>query len=72
MTGKLFDYLKEIDLKAQNELDRLIPILAEQQGVTEELKAKNQLKWVGLMNNIKAQAEEFVLRDFVYSMEGRR
>ena len=72
MTGKLFDYLKEIDLKAQNELDRLIPILAEQQGITEEIKAKNQLKWVGLMNNIKAQAEEFVLRDFVYSMEGRR
>ena len=72
MTGKLFDYLKEIDLKVQNELDRLIPILAEQQGITEEIKAKNQLKWVGLMNNIKAQAEEFVLRDFVYSMEGRR
>ena len=72
MTGKLFNYLKEIDLKAQNELDRLIPILAKQQGVTEELKTKNQLKWVGLMNNIKAQAEEFVLRDFVYSMEGRR
>ena len=72
MTGKLFNYLKEIDLKAQNELDRLIPILAEQQGVTEELKAKKQLKWVGLMNNIKAQAEEFVLRDFVYSREERR
>lgn len=72
MTGKLFDYLKEIDLKAQNELDRLIPILAEQQGITEEIKAKNQLKWIGLMNNIKAQVEEFVLRDFVYSMEGRR
>ena len=72
MTGKLFDYLKEIDLKAQNELDRLIPILAEQQGITEEIKAKNQLKWVGLMSNIKVQAEEFVLRDFVYSMEGRR
>ena len=72
MTGKLFNYLKEIDIKAQNELDRLIPILAKQQGVTEELKAKNQLKWIGLMNNIKTQADEFVLRDFVYSMEGRR
>lgn len=72
MTGKLFDYLKKIDLKSQNDLDRLIPILAKQQGVTEELKAKNQLKWVGLMNNIKVQAEEFVLRDFVYSREGRK
>ena len=72
MTGKLFDYLKKIDLKSQNDLDRLIPILAKQQGVTEELKAKNQLKWVGLINNIKSQAEEFVIRDFVYSMEERR
>ena len=72
MTGKLFDYLKEIDLKVQNELDRLIPILAEQQGITEEIKAKIQLKWIGLMNNIKTQADEFVLRVFVYSMEGRR
>ena len=72
MTGKLFNYLKEIDLKAQNELDRLIHILAKQQGVTEELKAKNQLKWIGLINNIKSQAEEFVLRDYVYSREGRR
>ena len=72
MTGKLFDYLKKIDLKSQNELDRLIHILAKQQGVTEELKAKNQLKWVGLMNNIKVQAEEFVLRNFVYSREGRK
>ena len=72
MSGKMFDYLEKIDLRAKNELDRLIPILAKQQGVTEELKAKNQLKWVGLINNIKAQAEEFVLRDFVYSMEVRK
>ena len=66
MTGKLFDYLKKIDLKSQNELDRLIPILAKQQGVTEELKAKNQLKWVGLMNNIKAQVEEKIYAEIVY------
>ena len=66
MTGKLFDYLKEIDLKAQNELDRLIPILAKQQGVTEQLKAENQLKWVGLMNNVKAQVEEKIYTEIVY------
>ena len=72
MSGKLFDHLHEVDLKAQNELDRLIPILAKQQGITEQLKSENQLKWIGLMNNVKEQAEEFVLRDFVYSMEGRR
>ena len=72
MSGKLFDHLHEVDLKAQNELDRLIPILAKQQGIAEQLKSENQLKWIGLMNNVKEQAEEFVLRDFVYSMEGRR
>ena len=72
MSGKLFDYLQEIDSKAKNELDRIILLLAEKQGVTEKLKAENQFEWIGLMNNIKAQADEFVLRDFVYSMEGRR
>ena len=41
-------------------------MLAEKQGVTEQLKAENQLKWVGLMNNIKAQAEEKIYSDIVY------
>ena len=41
-------------------------LLAEKQGVTEQLKAENQLKWVGLMNNIKAQAEEKIYSDIVY------
>ena len=66
MSGKLFDYLEKIDLRAKNELDRLIPLLAEQQGVTEKLKAENQLKWVGLMNNIKAQVEEIIYAEIVY------
>ena len=66
MTGKLFGYLKEIDLKAQNELDRLILLLAEKQGVTEKSKAENQFEWIGLMNNIKAQAEEIIYTEIVY------
>ena len=66
MSGKLFDYLEKIDLRAKNELNRLIPLLAEQQGVTEKLKAENQLKWVGLMNNIKAQDEEKIYAEIVY------
>ena len=66
MSGKLFDYLEKIDLRAKNVLDRLIPLLAEQQGVTEQLKAENQLKWVGLMNNIKAQVEEKIYAEIVY------
>ena len=66
MSGKLFDYLEKIDLRAKNELNRLIPLLAEQQGVTEQLKAENQLKWGGLMNNIKAQVEEKIYAEIVY------
>ena len=66
MTGKLLEHLEKIDCNARNELDRLIPILAKQQGVTEQLKAENQLKWVGLMNNIKAQAEEIIYAEIVY------
>ena len=66
MTGKLHKYLAKIDLRARNELDRLFPLLAEKQGITEQLKAENQLKWVGLMNNIKAQVEEIIYKEIVY------
>lgn len=69
MTGKLLEHLEKIDCKARNELDRLIPLLAEQQGVTEQLKAENKLKWVGLMNNIKAQVEEIIYAEIVYVRE---
>ena len=63
--GTLFDYLEKVDLKAKNELNRLIKDMAERQGITEELKAKDQMNWVGLMNNIKAQAEEIVMKEIV-------
>ena len=66
MTGKLLEHLEKIDLRAKNELDRLISLLVEQQGVTEQLKAENQLKWVGLMNNIKAQVEEIIYAEIVF------
>ena len=52
--------------------DKLIKDMAVKQGITEELKAKDQMAWVGAMNNIRHSAEEFVLRDFVYSMEVRK
>ena len=47
-------------------LNSLIPKLVEQQGITEELKAENQLQWVGMMNNVNAQAEEIVYSEIVY------
>lgn len=66
LSGNLSDYLHQVDLKAIKELIGLMSLLAEKQGVTEQLKAENQLKWVGLMNNIKAQAEEKIYSDIVY------
>ena len=61
--GTLFDYLEKVDSMAKHTVNRLIILLAEKQGVTEQLKSENQLKWVGLMNNIKAQAEEIVMKE---------
>jgi hypothetical protein len=67
--GTLFDYLEKVDLKAKNELNRLIRDMAERQGVNEELKAKDQMAWVGAMNNIRHSAEEIVLDKVVYAKE---
>ncbi len=66
LSGNMSDYLHQVDSKAKKELSRLMSLLAEKQGITEQLKAENQLKWVGLMNNIKAQAEEKIYSDIVY------
>lgn len=66
LTGNLFDYLEKIDCKARNELEQLISFIAEKEGVTEKLKAENQLKWVGLMNAIKQSAEEYIMNEYIY------
>lgn len=67
--GTLLEYLEKIDTKAKNEVDRLITELADKQDITEQLKATDQMKWVGMMNNIKAQAEEIVYSTIVYKRE---
>ena len=67
--GTLFDYLEKVDLKAKNELNRLIRDMAERQGVNEELKAKDQMAWVGAMNNIRHSAEEIIYSEIVYAKE---
>ena len=72
INGTWLAYLEEIDTSAKEMVDRLIKDMAVKQGITEELKAKDQMTWVGAMNNIRHSAEEFVLRDFVYSMEVRK
>ena len=67
--GTWLAYLEEIDTTAKELIDKLIKDMAVKQGIKEELKAKDQIAWVGAMNNIRHSAEEFVLRDFIYSME---
>lgn len=67
MNGTLFRHLLEIEDAAQSRLDLLMPQLAKTAGATEQLKASDQMAWVGLMNSCKAQAEEIILSELVYS-----
>ena len=69
LNGTWLAYLEEIDTTAKEMVNNLIKDMAVKQGFTEELKAKDQMALVGAMNNIRHSAEEFVLKDFVYSME---
>lgn len=66
LTGKLTEHLNRIDQEAREQMEILMEQMAEKQGVTEKLKAQDQMKWVRLMNNIKASAEEIVLKNLVY------
>ena len=66
LDGKLNEYLHEIDEECYEMLDRIVEQMKEKQGVTEELKAENQMMWVGKMNNIIACAEEIVVMEVVY------
>ena len=64
--NRLNEHLHNIDLQAREQLDLLTPQMAEKMDVTEELKASDPMRWVRLMNNIKALAEEIVLKEVVY------
>ena len=63
--GKLNSRLHEIDVQANEMLETIIPRLADERGIDEDLKARDMLRWVTEMNNIKASAEEIVLREVV-------
>lgn len=65
--GSLWDHLMEVDESATEMYKQLMADLAPKCGATEALKAKDPLKWVGLMNNCKAQAEEIILHDLIYA-----
>ena len=66
LQGKLNRHLAEIDETCHNAMERIVADMAKREGVTEELKAANQMAWVQKMSNIHSRAEETVLHDFVY------
>ena len=63
---KLFPHLREIDKTATERLEQMMPQLAKEAGATEELKASDPMKWVGLMNTCKAQVEEILKAELIY------
>ena len=66
LSGKLTAHLNRVDQEAREQVKIMLKQMAEKQGVTEQMKMQDQMKWVGLMNSIKACAEEIVLKERVY------
>ena len=66
-SGKLNPHLTEIDRTARTRIEQITEQMARAEGVTEELKARDQMKWVGLMNSIRQTAEETVLQELIYA-----
>ena len=64
--GRLNEHLHNIDERAHEQIDLLTAQMAKQMDVTEELKASDPMRWVQMMNNVKASAEEIVLKEVVY------
>ena len=67
LSGRLDEHLAEIDREAEGMLERLVRQMATEQGVTEALKAQDQMGWVGAMNGIRNAAEEVILDELIYS-----
>ena len=67
LSGKLMEHLHEIEASAQTRLESLMSHLTKQNNVTEELKARDQMTWVGMMNGLKNQAEDVICSELIYS-----
>ena len=67
LSEKLYPHLREIDETANSRLEQMMPGLMQSAGVTEALKASDPMTWVGLMNSLKAQAEEVILTELIYA-----
>ena len=68
LSRKLWAHLVDIDTACEERMDTLIPAMAKQEGVTEPLKAADQMAWVGHMNIIRNRAEEIILHELVYAL----
>ena len=68
LSGELNQYLHEFEEECNEKMEQITEQIKLKEGVTEELKAKDQMKWVGMMNNIRARAEEMVVREVVYCL----
>ena len=66
VSGRLNGYLAEIEVQAEDMFFRVIKEMSVQEGITEALKAENQMRWVGLMNNIQNRAREIVNRELIF------
>ena len=70
LDGTLYDHLEEVDRLCNERMEIMVTSMKKQQGITEDLKARDQLAWVGAMNNIRNAAEEIILRELVYVEDG--
>ena len=66
LSGKLNDHLSEIDEQAEAMFSQLVKQMAEQDGITEQLKADNQMEWVRRMNSIRNRVEEIIFHEYIY------
>ena len=66
LDGTLWEHLADVDRICYERMDTLIEDMKQTRGITEKLKARDQLRWVAEMNNIRATAEEIILREIVY------
>ena len=66
-SGQLSSHLVEIEQTAQRQMEQMVTQMAKENGVTEELKERDPMKWVGLMNNLQNAAEEIILKELIYN-----
>lgn len=67
LSGKLDNHLSEIDAQADAMFFQLVAQLAGQEGITEQLKARNQMEWIGRMNSVRNRAEEIIYNELIYA-----